>query len=113
MTTRCKHKLKGIRGADAVRELTLNPGEQKALVSKLSKNDLNEIDEVLLSNATSQWRKVAMIVGMTMGELSIRTIEIPDIFYSQRIRKLVEDGSLESQGNLQRMRYSEVRLPTV
>jgi hypothetical protein len=37
---------------------------------------------------------------------------IPDIFYSQRIRELVEKKLLESQGDLQFMRYSEVRLPS-
>ena len=84
--------------------------DQTALVSKLSKNDLNEIDEALLSNTKRQWRKVAMIVGITMSESPDRINGIPDIFYSQRIRGLVEKKLIESQGDLQFMRYSEVRL---
>ena len=36
---------------------------------------------------------------------------IPDIYYAQRVRRLVAVGELESQGNLEYMRYSEVRLP--
>jgi hypothetical protein len=36
---------------------------------------------------------------------------VPDVFYSQRAKALVENGLLESQGNLDFMRYSEVRLP--
>ena len=51
-----------------------------------------------------------MIIGMAMGELPDRISGIHDVFYSQRIQKLVEKDLLESQGNLQFMRYSEVRL---
>ncbi|WEK97612.1 DUF3658 domain-containing protein [Xanthomonas oryzae] len=36
--------------------------------------------------------------------------DIPDIFYAQRIRYLVSAGHLEASGNLNRMRFSEVRL---
>jgi hypothetical protein len=87
--------------------------EEKTLVEELSHEDLEHIDAALLSNAKSNWRKVAMIVGMTMMELPNRVKGIPDIFYSQRVRKLVEDGHLEFQGNLQCMRFSEVRLPNI
>ena len=37
--------------------------------------------------------------------------DVPDIYYAQRVRHLVEVGKLESQGDLHYMRYSEVRLP--
>jgi hypothetical protein len=35
---------------------------------------------------------------------------LPDVYLSQRVRELVESGLLENQGNLARMRFSEVRL---
>jgi hypothetical protein len=35
---------------------------------------------------------------------------IPDVYYGRRIGELVAAGALESQGNLRRMRFSEVRL---
>lgn len=38
-------------------------------------------------------------------------MEIPDIYYAQGIRRLVDEKKLESQGNLSYMRYSEVPLP--
>jgi len=84
--------------------------DEKELVAKLSDEQLKEIDELLLSFATNRYRKVAMLVGSAMMDLPNRVKGIPDIFYSQRVRKLVEDGQLESQGNLQYMRFSEVRL---
>ena len=37
--------------------------EQKAVVEKLSPENLAKIDEGLLSNCCDRWRKVAMVVG--------------------------------------------------
>ena len=48
---------------------------------------------------------------MTSVELSERIPDVPDIYYAQRVRRLVAVGELESQGNLEYMGYSEVRLP--
>jgi hypothetical protein len=85
--------------------------EQSLHVSRLKQEDLWEIDRVLLAQATTSWRKVARIVGMTIGELSERFPSIPDVYYATRVQRLVAVGELESQGNLAYMRYSEVRLP--
>jgi hypothetical protein len=85
--------------------------EELALVASLSAAEVVDIDRALLANTHDRWRKVAMVVGKTMGELANRRHGIPDTFYAQRVRKLVEDGALESQGNLAFMRFSEVRLP--
>ncbi len=84
--------------------------EQIALVNKLNEADIKKIDEALLSNASQNWRKVARVVGTTMMKLPERIPGIPDIYYASRIRRLVEEGKLESQGNLAYMRFSEVRL---
>jgi len=85
--------------------------EQSLRVSKLRQEDLLEMDRVLLSYAERNWRKVAYIVSRALGEFSVRLPDVPDVYYSQRVRNLVAAGQLESQGNLLYMRYSEVRLP--
>ena len=85
--------------------------EQAMRVSRLKQPDLWEIDRILLAHSTTTWRKVARIVGTTIGELSERFPGIPDVYYAQRVRRLVAVGELESQGNLEYMRFSEVRLP--
>ena len=86
--------------------------EQEARVTLLTDDELQTIDKGLLSNASRHWKKVARIVGSTMMIGSPTRIEgIPDIFYAQRVRKLVESGRLESTGNLDYIGYSEVRLP--
>jgi hypothetical protein len=85
--------------------------EQSLRVSKLAQSELQEIDRALLANAIDGWRKVARLVLGAMSELSARIPDVPDIYYAQRVRNLIELGMLESQGNLAYMRFSEVRLP--
>lgn len=85
--------------------------EQVKLVEELTDTEVQAIDEALLANTCDKWRKVARVVGTTMMELPCRVEGVPDVYYSQRIQKLVKDGLLESQGNLSYMRYSEVRRP--
>ncbi len=85
--------------------------EQKIFVSNLSDEELNGVDQLILSIASYRWKKVAMLVATVMFDYPDAFDELPDVFYSSRIRKLVEEGKLESQGNLMYMRFSEVRLP--
>jgi hypothetical protein len=85
--------------------------EQKIFVSNLSDEELNGVDQFILSIASYRWKKVAMLVATVMLDYPGAFDELPDVFYSLRIRKLVEDGKLELQGNLMYMRFSEVRLP--
>jgi len=84
--------------------------EEEARIALLTESELNAIDEALLSNALPQWRKVAMVVVLTMRGFDFAPA-IPDAFYARRIQQLVAQGRLESQGNVEFMRFSEVRLP--
>ncbi len=69
------------------------------------------IDKALLANCGQRWRKVAAIVGFTITDENLQRFDgVPDIYYAQRVRAFVESGDLESSGNLDYMRYSEVRL---
>ena len=85
--------------------------EQQAIIERLSEAEIEQIDSALLSNAIYRWRKVAMIVMSTMSKIPYRVLNIPDVFYASRVRKLVENGYLESESDLRCMRFSEVRLP--
>ncbi len=86
--------------------------EDEEYVSLLAPQDLELIDEALLANCAPSWRKVARVVGSTMTSLRERLSEVPDGFYARRVIGLVENGKLESQGNLEHMRFSEIRLPS-
>jgi len=85
--------------------------EQSLRVSKLTQEDLWDIDREILAQSARSFRKVARVVGQAIGKLSARIPDVPDIYYAQRVRHLVEIGKLESQGDLHYMRASEVRLP--
>ncbi|ROU07564.1 DUF3658 domain-containing protein [Lysobacter enzymogenes] len=80
------------------------------LIAALRPEQIQAIDAVLMSACDDRWRKVAYVVGRAMGGIPDRVPGIPDGFYAARVCGLVARGLLESQGDLARMRYSEVRL---
>lgn len=81
-------------------------------VSRLTPEEVAQIDAALLSAAGARFQKVAMVVASAMIKLETSTRRVPDLFYSERVRHLVETGVLESVGDLRRMCFSEVRVPT-
>jgi len=85
--------------------------EQQARIDELTPEHIRLIDEAILANASSQYRKVARVVGTAMQANDGLVPKVPDIFYAERVRNLVAEGKLESQGNLLYMGFSEVRLP--
>ncbi len=85
--------------------------EQKIITSALTKSEVENIDSLLLSNADQRFRKVARVISQTMYSDSNKHRGLPDIFYSQQIKNLVATGKLVAQGNLDFMRFSEIRLP--
>lgn len=70
-------------------------------------------DAQLMSYATDDWQKVAMIVGHALAAQSDDCIfQTGDIFLVARVNALVEDGRLELQGESAfEMHDSKVRLP--
>ncbi len=85
--------------------------EQLILIKGLSEDQLESIDTALLASACEHWRKVSRIVSIAMDALPNKVNGIPDVFYSKRVAILAQEGKLLSQGDLNCMRYSEVKLP--
>jgi hypothetical protein len=102
--------LKYMKNQDAKPDGKLT-SEQEMLVKQLTEDEVYEIDMALLSNTNDRWHKVAMVVAKTMQKLPCRINGIPDIYYSQRIRNMVDEKQLVARGDLSYMRYSEVRKP--
>ena len=67
----------------------------------------DELEALLLAQATASWQKIAMIIGRAMIENNIWD----DNRLGDRITALVDAGKLESAGNIRKWRFSEVRLP--
>jgi hypothetical protein len=70
-----------------------------------------DLDSVILSVSRTQWQKVAMIIARVMQSYERNGVKVGEIPITKRVRKLVAEGKLHSQGNLSRVRYSEVKLP--
>jgi Protein of unknown function len=70
-----------------------------------------DLDALLLSSSKTQWQKVAMIVSIVYFEYRHNGIDVSVDAVADRIRSLVEDGKLQAQGDLSKMRHSEVKLP--
>lgn len=83
-------------------------GQATALA--LTEDQITLIDERLLARCSASWRKVALVVGQMSLEPPKDLPLLPVGFLVQRIQALTASGQLESQGNLDYMRFSEVRL---
>ncbi|MBC7898711.1 MAG: hypothetical protein H7070_01540 [Saprospiraceae bacterium] len=80
-------------------------------IERLTSADVARIDNWLMSFAIRKGRKVAFLVMSTMGELANDLPNIPDTFYILRVQKLIEEGRLELDGDMDFWRQSEVLLP--
>ena len=91
-------------------EYTLT-NDEIAIVNKLTKSDIEKIDNWLLANTSNEWKKVALVVAkaISLSDEKDELTDVPDIFFGMRIEKLVADGKLQSQGNLKQMRKSEIK----
>ncbi|WP_413665429.1 DUF3658 domain-containing protein [Microbulbifer sp. CNSA002] len=69
-----------------------------------------EIDKVILSQATKNWRKMAMIIGLTQNKTGLDDNNCDAERIAKRIYYLVQSGQLESQGEITNWRFSEVKL---
>src|ERR1700704_622209 len=69
------------------------------------------IDELILASACQRWLKVARIIMGVLKACKKGKIDIRIDAIAKRICAMVEQGKLQSQGNLSRWRHSEVKLP--
>jgi hypothetical protein len=78
--------------------------------SRLTPEQLQYIDTSLLAECGPGWRKVARVVGQAMRKLEQEFPDLSDSYYAVRIVSLVAEERLVSQGDLNYIRFSEVRL---
>jgi len=77
----------------------------------LASAPISHFDQLLLSFATPDWQKVAMIVGKALASFCTDwLIQTGDLVMAARIRALAHAGLLESQGDLSDLHQSRVRL---
>ena len=88
----------------------LTEEEYQQRIDALTPADLQRIDDALMANASTQFRKIARVVGIAMSARE-EDDRIPDYFYASRVRKLVGEGRLVAQGISNTWGFSEVKLP--
>jgi hypothetical protein len=71
---------------------------------------LSQIDGALISLVTARPKKVAAIIGRTLASPA-HTPGLPEVFYLERLRLLVEAGALRTVGDLDDLMKCEVYLP--
>jgi len=81
------------------------------LIDELTTDQLGKIDAALMSLAAAQPRKVAAIVGRTMVSSPARVPGLPDYFYLERVRLLVESRALTLVGTIDDLMRGEVFVP--
>lgn len=84
---------------------------ERAVVLALTEEQVGRLDEELLARCSRSWRKVARVASQLFLEPPEGLPPIPVGYAIQRAQALVAAGRLEAQGDLDYMRYSEVRLP--
>lgn len=85
--------------------------DQPAIRHIIDSSVASDVDAAIMRAAKKSWQKVAMIVAKVITVEPYRQLRLQDLGVAERVKLLVADGRLEAQGNLDRMRYSEVRLP--
>ena len=63
-------------------------------VAVLAVDDIKAIDRALLAASHTNWRKVALVVSVAMDAYPGLYLNVPDVFYTQRVRALVSTGHL-------------------
>jgi hypothetical protein len=86
--------------------------EETATVEGLTPEDISAIDDALLDVTSPNWSKVAMVLAKQMKARPGVPDYVPLEFYWRRLCDMIARGQLESQGNLRRARFSEVRRAT-
>ncbi len=81
------------------------------LIDELTADTLGQIDAALMSLATPKPRKVAGIIGRTLTSSPARVPGLPDYFYLERVRLLIESGALKLVGEIDDLMKGKVCLP--
>jgi hypothetical protein len=77
----------------------------------LASAPVDHFDALLLERATPEWRKIAYVVGATMGYNSEPYYQVGDIMLLARVVGLVGEGKLLADRDPWDMRSCRVRLP--
>jgi hypothetical protein len=83
--------------------------EEWALMQQATPAEAAAVDALVLGHCTEHWQKVTMVVGASLDDFDARLSHLPYVYMQLRLRALVEQGVLESRGDIMSMRTADVR----
>ena len=87
--------------------------DEQAIYDNLSEYVRNDMDLALLAECAKYNRKVARIVATVFMSKEFKDTDASVLCFAQRVVELVKQRKLIADGNLNFIRYSEVRLPAI
>jgi Protein of unknown function len=81
--------------------------EEIVLPESVTETDL---DSIIFSTLNLRWQKTAMVISRALKRCETLALPVDAEMVGVRIQALTEAARLESQGDLRKWRYSEVRL---
>ncbi len=72
---------------------------------------IDHFDSLLIEHTTTEWRKVARVIGDAMGANSSVYDQVGDIMLFARVVALIDQGKLVADGDPSDMHVTRVRLP--
>jgi hypothetical protein len=99
-----------IEFAKPIPDTDLN-GEELGATSALTASDVSIIDDAIVLNTTSSWQSVVRVIGYTIVDLRSQIPNVPLGFYAKRVKHLTSAGLIQSDGDLDFVRLSKIRLP--
>ena len=72
---------------------------------------VDHFDPLLIERATPEWRKIARVVGDTMGYNIEPYMQVGDLMLLERVVALIDEGKLLAAGDPWDMHSCRVRLP--
>lgn len=73
-------------------------------------NTNDDLDSIILSSASADWQKTALLISKVFDALKAQGKDIPAQAIAERIYVLADAKSLTTTGNIRRWRDSNVRV---
>ncbi len=84
---------------------------QKERIQQLSEDDIRELDAAIWDVLSDRWQKLAYVIGRAMLSVPDQYNDLPDVFFADRLRRIVAANHLTVRGDITYIQYCEVRLP--
>lgn len=101
-----------VKKGEAVGEIpkqTLITIDRLDYMENLPDSTIQKLDEIILSNSSGKYKKVAMVIAGSLEGVKEIDSQIDEVHLLLRIKSLIENKKLRFRGDISYMRHSEIR----